>query len=198
MPFITEELWQALKGYLKDAERLPQSIMIASYPAFDRQQDLLDEEAEQCIQVGNQVVQVIRNARSEFKVSPSARATAVVSGRVALLAEQQTTLESLANAQVSLQADFTPPAPKDYRSYVLDHVQTHVYLPGLVDLEQERRALEQQHQEARTALERLEARLSDQTFRSKAPKEVIEREQQRAAALREKLRDLEAQLHVTR
>ena len=194
MPFITEEVWQALKGYLKDAERFPESIMIAPFPSFESHRDLVDEEAELRIQVGNQAIQAIRNARSEFKVSPSTRATATISGQVSLLEGQLSSIASLANTEVDLLQDFSPSNPNDFRIYILDHIQVHVNLPGMVDVEQERQGLQREAQEARAALQGLEARLSDAQFLTKAPREVVERQQQRAVGLQERLQELEQRL----
>ncbi len=64
MPFLTEELWQRLKG---DAPR-PVSIALAEYPQYRRQNADHEAERDQC---ARKVVTLARTLRTEMKLGPS-------------------------------------------------------------------------------------------------------------------------------
>jgi len=59
-----------------------------------------------------------------------------------------------------------------------------VILPmaGMVDLEAERARLKKESEGNQAEIARIEARLKDQSFLSKAPPDVVERERERLAA----------------
>ena len=62
MPFVTEELWQNLKGRLPAEWQKTESIMIAKYPKAD--QDAIDTEAENIIESVIDITRAIRNIRA--------------------------------------------------------------------------------------------------------------------------------------
>ena len=64
MPFLTEELWQRLKG---DAPR-PVSIALAEYPQYSRQNT--DFAAEREIGMLQEIVTLARTLRTEMKLDP--------------------------------------------------------------------------------------------------------------------------------
>ena len=57
------------QGHLPHAEDLPDSILVAPYPAMDA--GLVDHSAERDIELLMGVVRAIRNVRAEFKIPPN-------------------------------------------------------------------------------------------------------------------------------
>ena len=66
MPFITEEVWQKIAPLINING---QSIMMESYPTYDREN--IDEEAEEHIEWLKGVILSIRNIRGEMDISPA-------------------------------------------------------------------------------------------------------------------------------
>ena len=66
MPFITEEVWQKIAPLISING---QSIMMESYPTYDREN--IDEEAEEHIEWLKGVILSIRNIRGEMDISPA-------------------------------------------------------------------------------------------------------------------------------
>ena len=190
MPFITEEIWQNLKGYLPDGEGAPDALMVTEYPEADA--SLFDDEAESDVGGVIEMVRSIRNLRAEFRIQPNQSIEAIVDApeiRHAVEAEANV-IRSL--AQVAplrtgpgpLKMDLCPSGNKV--SLVLSRGTVTVPLEGLVDLDQERRRLSKELEQLDANLERLRARLSDSQFRAKAPEEVVERERQRLASMEDR------------
>jgi valyl-tRNA synthetase len=75
IPFITEELWQDIAPL---AGKKGETIMLAPYPKS--QPEKIDEEAEHQVELEKEVVNAIRNLRSEMKIPPSARIPAISAG----------------------------------------------------------------------------------------------------------------------
>ena len=192
MPFITEEIWQSLKPYLKDSQAMGESIMIAPYPTFDASRDSIYEDAETKVTLANDIVQDIRNAHAELKVAPNVRANTTISGRISLIADQVETLKSLANSEIKLEPNYQP--TKEDRSYVHDAIQVHVLLQVLVDVGAERSRLQQELHDTSNAMARLDERLASPEFTGKAPAAVIDKERQRMEAAKEKIAALKKRL----
>jgi valyl-tRNA synthetase len=196
MPFVTEAVWQHLRGAVEGLE--PESIIVAPYPLGEGD---LDPEAEARIEVVRDVVRAIRNIRAERGVDPARYVEAYVSadGAMPALEAIRTVVETLARVRplhLVAAADALPST--GVASAVLTGAQVALPLAGLLDIEAERTKLTTQLAEAEADVKRLEAKLANQEFRSKAPEHVVAKEEERLAAafsraegLRQRLRELE-------
>ncbi|MBA7600796.1 Valine--tRNA ligase [subsurface metagenome] len=201
MPFITEEIWQSLKGHL-DYE-MAESIMVSPYPAADG--EALDDEAEKQMAVVIEIVRAIRNARAEFRVAPARWIEAVVAA-----AETKPAIETQAQAIETLARvrpltiigteDARPAGGEGWESgkkakmVVLEGAEVLLPMAGMVDLEAERARLKKESEGNQAEIARIEARLKDQSFLSKAPPDVVERERERLAAYHDKVERLKERL----
>jgi valyl-tRNA synthetase len=79
-------------------------------------------------------------------------------------------------------------------SAVLNEAQVVLPLAGLIDLEAERSRLSTQLAEAENEVRRLESKLANEQFRSKAPAEVVAREEERLTAARSRAEGLRGRL----
>jgi len=194
MPFLTEELWQHLKKRAKAIKG--ESIMIAAYPEADDTK--LDEEAEQEISTITEIIRAIRNARAQYKVKSTRWVEAKIYAgdtQQAKIARYAEAIKSLARANpVSFMKDEPGETPGD-NTLVLALAQATVIIPlsSMVDVEAERKRMEKELEETREAVQRLEVRLKDKSFLTKAPPAVIEKERQRLYTLSEKLEKLKQQ-----
>ena len=198
MPFITEEIWQALRRRLPGEGAASSSIVVAPYPEADLA--LLDPEAESRFGMVRDLIRAVRNARAEFRIEPRrALELTVEAGELGPVVEAQAeVIRALAGAGSLLVQDRRD-SSSDAGSLrtVIGSMVLSIPLGGLVDLEKERQRLQKELAEAETHISRLEERLQDQQFVARAPEEVIEREQARLQASTErqgKIRELLSQL----
>lgn len=171
--------------------------MVAEYPVGDGERDL---EAEERMRTVIEVVRAIRNIRADRGVDPGRYVEAYISsdGALPTLEAVRPMLEALARVRplhLVSQASETPKTA--VASAVLSRAQVVLPLAGLIDVEAERTRLSAQLTEAEAEVRRLEGKLGNEQFRSKAPQEVVRREEEKLVAARaraEGLRGLLAEL----
>ena len=173
MPYITEEIWQKVK--LGD-----ETIMLVEFPEEDK--SLVDTNSEKEFDYLREVITAIRNIRGEANVSPSRKIEVMFKTRdateKAILESNAKILDKLANVEkyaVALDPE-TIKIPKlvGYRLAL----KTEIYIPlnDLVDKEKEIDKLKKDIEKTQKELDRVISKLSNEAFTSKAPKEVIEKE----------------------
>ena len=189
MPFVTEELWQALP-LPKETE----ALILASWPDPGRWQ--VDEEAEERMALLMDLIRGIRNVRAEYDVEPGKRIPAFFAAGpwADLLREQRDILTRLARIdpeQSVIEEAMEPPAQS--ATVVVGDVVGYLPLAGLVDLEAERARLAEQLEEIEGRIARSEALLAGE-FAQKAPPHVVEREREKLADLKATRRQLQERL----
>ncbi len=173
MPYITEEIWQKVK--LGD-----ETIMLVEFPEEDK--SLVDTNSEKEFDYLREVITAIRNIRGEANVSPSRKIEVMFktsdATEKAILESNAKILDKLANVEkyaVALDPE-TIKIPKlvGYRLAL----KTEIYIPlnDLVDKEKEIDKLKKDVEKTQKELDRVISKLSNEAFTSKAPKEVIEKE----------------------
>ena len=173
MPYITEEIWQKVK--LGD-----ETIMLVEFPEEDK--SLVDTNSEKEFDYLREVITAIRNIRGEANVSPSRKIEVMFktndATEKAILESNAKILDKLANVEkyaVALDPE-TIEIPKlvGYRLAL----KTEIYIPlnDLVDKEKEIDKLKKDIEKTQKELDRVISKLSNEAFTSKAPKEVIEKE----------------------
>ena len=194
MPFVTEEIWQQMKGSWGDKPY--EALIIAPYPQADP--DFLDDDAERRMGLVMDIVRSIRNARAEFGVDPAKQIEAIIAaGRdLALVSAEADVLISLARldrSKLVLQETIAS-KPQQALALVCGGVEVYLPLAGMVDLAAERARVEKDLAATRNEIERTEALLGNAGFTAKAPPVVVDRERQKLADARERLAKLEERL----
>jgi valyl-tRNA synthetase len=196
MPFITEELWQNIKQRLPEGSLGTNSIIIADYPVSDK--DAIDPEAEQNMEAIIEIVRAIRNSRAEYKVAPSKWIEAHVysSDMAPVISSQKDVIETLAKARPLEILRRAQRQAGIEKSLVLVLNKSEVVLPwsDMVDIDAERQRLEKEIATSKNDIDRLQRRLEDNTFITKAPAAVVEKERSRLRAYEDKLSRLEQEL----
>jgi valyl-tRNA synthetase len=119
-------------------------------------------------------------------VAPASRAAAEASRPV---------MEALARARPLHIVDGAGAAPReDVVAVVLEGAEVILPLAGMLDVEAERARLRGQAAQAEAEVQRLEAKLANEQFRSRAPQEVVTKEEAKLAAARSRLEGLQARL----
>jgi valyl-tRNA synthetase len=196
MPFITEEIWQRIEGCLPEGTTITDSIMIAEYPIIEER--AIDVDAEHQMESVIEIVHSIRNARAEAKVEPAKYIEALIA-----VQDSGSPAQNYA-AIIAVLARVRPltiidKASKDLRKdeakvLVLRDVEVILPLAGMVDLKAERTRLQKEIEEVQAQISRTEAKLKNEQFTSKAPKQVVERERQNIAEQKDRLQRLQKQL----
>jgi valyl-tRNA synthetase len=195
MPFVTEELWQNLKQCLPPDWQKTESIMVADYPRVDKK--AVDPQAERVMESIIEIIHSVRNVRAQYKVESSRWVEAkVYAGELTpTITPYSPAIETLARARpVTFLESREALKGKNIVALVLKESEVIIPMASMVDLEVERKRLQQEIEEAQTEVARLEARLRDKAFLRKAPAVVVNSERDKLAVRNDKLQKLKEQL----
>ncbi len=173
MPFVTEVLWRELTGAAGGRD----SLMVAPWP--DAPQEWQDPEAERAFAVLQDLVTETNRFRSQNSVAPSKRFEVVVaSDEEPLIAEQAALIASLAGL-----SEVTATSALEERGNTstirFGAGQAQVELAGLIDVDAELDRLAREAEKARADLARVEGKLANEQFTSRAPAEVVAKEREK-------------------
>jgi valyl-tRNA synthetase len=180
MPFVTEEIWQALPH---DGDLLASASWPKAKSAW------FDADAERRIGFLQELVVAVRNLRAENGLPPGKKVPLTVRGT----AEQLDLIEGLADQIRALARIETLHLSRDgsrptvAASAVVRGAEVFLPLEGLVDLSEERARLTREADKLYHDLESSRKKLRNQDFLDKARPDVVERERQRLALLEESL-----------
>ena len=179
MPFITEEIWQALPHE-------GESIMISSFPVYDPK--LSDPEASAEMEMIMDAIKGIRNIRNEMNVPPSKKAALyIITEHADTFGKGEAFFKKLASAsEVSIAADGGA-APENTVSVVVPGAEILLPLDELVDKKKELERLEKEKKRLEGEIKRVEGKLGNAGFVSKAPQKVVEEERLKGEKYREML-----------
>ncbi len=166
MPFITEEIYQALP-------HTDESVMISSYPVYD--ESISYDEAQIDVERIIECIEKIRARRAEMNVPPSKKAKLyVVTKYEKTFIDAGKILEKLASAsEVIISTEYTS---DDAVLIATDAGRLYIPLSEVIDFEKERARLNGELKKNALEIERLEKKLSSEGFVSKAPKAVVDGE----------------------
>ena len=168
MPFITEEIWQKLG---LDEE----TIMLSEFPTENKK--YVDLAAEKEFDYLKEIVNTIRNIRGEANVSPAKKIEVIFKivndGEKEILEHNAKILDKLANVE---KYEFNTEIPALVGFKLVETTEIYVPLADLIDKEKEIAKLEKDIQKTQKELDRVLGKLSNEKFLSKAPKEVIDKE----------------------
>ncbi len=196
MPFVTEELWQHLKHRAPGNWSQTDSIMVAPYPQAEKSAP--DAEAERTIEAIIEIVRSIRNARSENKVDINHWVTAEVyagdlTSQIKHYAEAMQTLARVKPLNFH-RSRLGKTVTEKAVVAVLKDADVVIPMASMVDLAAEQDHIRKEIEQLAPDIARLEARLQDETFLSKAPTVIVDKEKERLAERRERLKRLKQQI----
>jgi valyl-tRNA synthetase len=187
MPFITEELWDKIKGE-KDV-----LIMVSRWPEARPEFDFAAESAETAL--FQEIVYRIRNVRGEMNIPPDKKAPVVFKTAnekiAAVVRREEVHIKALARVEsITLDPGYTP-ASTDASAVITD-LEIFIPLKNLIDFDKERARIDKEIDKMRGDLGRVEQKLSNESFIGKAPADVIDREKAKRNEMAEILSKLEA------
>ena len=178
IPFVTEEIWQALPQRPEDGRvegRDEQTITLAAFPTASS--DWRDDEAASVITQLQEVVTAVRTIRSEWGVPPARKIRAVIEAAPPsdqdVLRAQAANVEALAGLEGLEFADSVPRDPDTVRR-VVRTFQVHVPLAGIVDRQQETERVRRNLAKLVKQRAALKSRLANSAFVERADPAVVE------------------------
>jgi valyl-tRNA synthetase len=186
MPFITEEIWQAIY----EGQPPLKSIALAAYPQADETQFHLAAETEMAIL--QDLIVNIRNVRAELKVEPKVKVEAEVFAHEpairAMIEQNRGAVERLANVAKLTFVDASLAKQAGARSTA--RFDVHVIYERKIDVAAERERLNKELEKLEKEYANNQRQLSNEQFLAKAPEKVVgglRRREGELVALREKL-----------
>ncbi len=177
MPFITEEIWQAIPN---DCE----TIMMAKFPAYDESLNFADDERE----FGRimAAVKAIRNVRAEKNVPPSRKAHLFIDTDFTDTFEKGSSFfERLASASdVTVGKNLKV---ENAAMAVTDSAKIYLPMGDLIDREAELKRLQKDLENCEKEIKSTEGKLANKEFVSKAPEKVVNVEREKLARANERL-----------
>ena len=195
MPFITEEIYQALPHM---AGQEGGFIMTSPWPVW--REDLNFRDEEEAMEMVMDAIRAIRGRRAEMNVAPSRKVklTIATAYHDVFTAGAPFFLRLASAGEVEVIPAAQAGSSDEMRREGMVEVITHaarVFMPlaELVDVEAELERIAKEKAKAEGHLKGIEAKLSNEAFTSKAPAHIVQNQRDQA----EKLRSLIAQLDAS-
>ena len=182
MPFITEEIWQALPH---DGE----TIMLSPWAEFDNALTFESEEAQ--MDKIMTAIKAVRNRRAEMNVAPSKKAKVYIETVFAdTFKDGAVFFKRLASAsEVEIGPSFEN--MDDAVSIITDSARIYIPLDELVDFKAELERLNKEKAAVQKDLDFVNNKLNNKNFVDKAPAAVVEGQRKAQAAYLEKIKMLD-------
>ncbi|WP_028299020.1 valine--tRNA ligase [Oceanospirillum beijerinckii] len=191
MPFITEEIWQQIKGL---AGKEGDTIMLQPYPAPVA--ELIDEAAEADIEWLKSVIVSIRNIRGEMNIAPGKELPVLIQNGsdedFRRLQSNYVALTKLAKLEAITWLEADEEAPMSATKLV-GKMEVLVPMAGLIDKDAELGRLKKEMEKLQKEVGRLEGKLGNEKFVASAPEEVVAKEREKLTAAKESQAKLQEQ-----
>ena len=188
MPFITEEIYQALPHTAEDKGKF---IMLQKWPEYRAELSFPQEEEAMGLIID--AITAIRARRNEMNVAPSKKVHyTIATAHADTFARGIPFFKRLASASDVTVADANIPTPDGSIEVVTHAARVLMPLAELVDFEKELARIAKEKANAEKQLAGIENKLSNQGFIAKAPEAVVNGAREDAAKLRALIEKLDA------
>ncbi len=191
MPFITEELWQRIAPL---AGKAGDTIMLAPWPVADAGK--VDAEATAAIEWLQAVMLAVRNIRGEMNIPPGKALPLLLQRGTErdrrFCSLNETGLKKLAKLDaISWLADDAEAPPS--ATQIVGELEIRVPMSDLIDKAAELARLGREIDKLGKQADQLDSKLSNAGFTGKAPADVVAKERERLAELRQAIDKLTQQ-----
>ena len=185
IPFITEELWQAVAP-LANA-KTADSIMLAAYPEADPEK-IVQAAFDQMAQLQD-LIGAVRNLRGEMGIAPNVKAPLFVEGSV-----PEALLKYLPALTRLTEAKTVDRLPENEDAPVAVCNGARLMLKVEIDKAAETARLSKEAEKLQKALDKLNAKLGKPGYVDKAPAHLVEKDKAELAELEEKMAKVQSAL----
>ncbi len=184
MPFITEEIWQAI----------PHEGDFLIRAAWPTPNDALDFAAEaDALEMVKNAISAIRARRAEMNVPPSRKAALyVVSAHNDYFRQGEGFIRRLAYADQVVLCDADPAGHEDMLCVVTADAKLYIPLDQLIDTEKELARIAREKENCLKQIAMFESKLSNESFVSRAPEKVVNDQRDKLAKAKALLEQLES------
>lgn len=179
MPFITEEIWQKVAKFTNGNGA---SIMLSTYPRIN--EGFINKDIEEEVEWLKSAIIAIRTIRSEMSIAPSKLIPLCVKNTTPTLKKRmekyRQTFLALSKVNTIRYLDATQPAPVSATA-VLGELELLIPLADLIDKEAELARLAKEISKLEKDMELAQNKLSNPTFRDRAPQDIIAKEEEKLA-----------------
>jgi valyl-tRNA synthetase len=169
---ITEEIYQTLPQH-------GDSIMTQAYPEFKPEREAPDAQTR--FSSLQELVRAVRTIRSEFTVPPDAKVDVTVLTEAATRENFTSNMRLVSHLAGVRRLDFqdTPPAEQGVIAAAGKGFEVFVRLREAIDAPKEVARLTKERERAESEIGRTREKLANAAFVQRAPKEVVDREQEK-------------------
>ena len=188
MPFVTEEVYLNLKSQ-------KESIMLALWPKAEYE----FAEEEKAIDIINDMIRQIRNARANMNITGAKKTSAQIvleKGKFEeVFKEAQNYFKKLAYIENIEYLDSIDDANTKYVALHDEKINVFLNMSDAIDLDAEIAKLEKEKQSATSELKRAQGMLKNENFVKKAPEKLIQAEKEKVEKYTDLLEKIELRLN---
>ena len=197
MPYITESIWQTIAPIID--KKATDSIMTAAFPTAD--DSLISLQTEHDMTWLQALIGAIRNIRGEMKLGNAVRLPVLLDNisdeETARLSRIENQFKSLAKVDTLTIVNAGDGADKELplsSSSMVGQLKVLVPMKGLIDPTAELNRLAKAQEKLTKQAESLRSKLSNESFVSKAPANVVESEKAKLAEMDNQLAEMTKQI----
>lgn len=197
MPYITESIWQTIAPIID--KKATDSIMTAAFPTAD--DSLISLQTEHDMTWLQALIGAIRNIRGEMKLGNAVRLPVLLDNisdeETARLSRIENQFKSLAKVDTLTIVNAGDGADKELplsSSSMVGQLKVLVPMKGLIDPTAELNRLAKAQEKLTKQAESLRSKLSNESFVSKAPANVVESEKTKLAEMDTQLAEMHKQI----
>ncbi len=188
MPFITEEIYQALPG-------ASESIMIESWPVYSADNDYTEQETE--FEAVMELIKAVRTVRADMGAHPKQRTSIIIetsNGAPYKNGEDYLTKFAFAT-DIDIVNEYKGET-KGAVQVVTSNARAFIPMSELVDFEKETQRLAKEKAACEKDIAMLGGKLNNAGFMAKAPEKVVNEIKEKHAAASEKLQKIEESINA--
>ena len=201
MPYITESIWQTIAPIID--KKATDSIMTAAFPTAD--DSLISLQTEHDMTWLQALIGAIRNIRGEMKLGNAVRLPVLLDNisdeETARLSRIENQFKSLAKVDTLTIVNAGDGSDKELplsSSSMVGQLKVLVPMKGLIDPTAELNRLAKAQEKLTKQAESLRSKLSNESFVSKAPANVVESEKAKLAEMDSQLAEMHKQIEQLR
>ena len=189
-PFITEELWSFFKS-----ERA-NDLIISPWPTEDK--GVINKEIDNKMMILQDIISSVRAIRSRMNIPPSKKIELNIKSdeeQTEFINKNSELIIALARLD-SYSAGSSVQKPSKSAAAVIHGMELYIPLGGLVDLDKESLQLNKRKTKIELLLSDIKKKLSNENFVSRAPEDIVKREQDKMIELKDELEKIDSNLNM--
>ncbi|MFH1048492.1 MAG: valine--tRNA ligase [Patescibacteria group bacterium] len=170
-PFVTEEIWSKFKHTPNSSQEGRSLLITEKWPEFVFKAEAKDIADFNLIK--NSII-AIRNLRAENKIEPAKKIKAIFIGKKTDLFKKEAGVIKKLGRLEDLVIESKKMKVEKAISTIVDGVEIHLPLEGLLDFKKELERIEKEIKENEKKIIEAERNLANKNFTERAPKEIVE------------------------